>query len=87
MTSLIKAATITGKTQGKIDYLKLANAEIAEDLKNNYYQSVELIERRKRDFDIVNENIQELFDMIKKLEDDKQTLEVENRILTRRLGR
>jgi len=87
MTSLIKAAQITGKAQGKIDYLKDANAEIAENLTNDFYQSVGLIERRKRDFDIVNENIEQLFDMIKMLKSENETLQVENTILTRRLAR
>ena len=85
MTSIIKAATITGRTQGRIDYLKTANAEIAENLKDESYQSIELIERRKKDFDFVNENIQELFDMIKKLKSENEDLKIDNSILTRRL--
>tara|TARA_R110000803_G_scaffold200577_1_gene264984 strand:+ start:7910 stop:8173 length:264 start_codon:yes stop_codon:yes gene_type:complete len=87
MTSLIKAATITGRAQGRIDYLKDANAEIAESLKDESYQSIELIERRKRDFDYVNENIQDLFDMIKILKSENESLQIDNSILTRRLAR
>ena len=65
----------------------IANAEIAESLKDESYQSIELIERRKRDFDYVNENIQDLFDMIKILKSENESLQIDNSILTRRLAR
>lgn len=80
MTSTTKAAIITGKTQGRLDYLKDANAEIAENLKDESYQPIELIERRKNDFDFISENIDELFDMI-------QRLTTENEILAYKLER